>query len=410
MAEGNGLLIVGGGLSSARAIKAYREAGGNGPVRLVSGDTFVPYHRPPLSKRYLRGEAEVADTLVEPEAFYTEHGVEVELDTRVATIDLDGRRVLLEGGGERAFDRLLIASGATPRRLDVPGSDLEGVHTLRSLGDSTAIRDAARGARHAVVVGAGFIGMEAAASLKQLGLEVTLVHRGKGLFEILRARQLMQFLSDLYGREGVELVLGDEVQSFAGRSRLDSVETARGRVIQAELAVVGIGVAPETRWLEGSGLKLDDGVVVNERFETGVESVWAAGDVARFYDPIFAKHRRIEHWSNANYSGTEVGRLIAGGEGGYDTVSAFFSELFGLMFRVFGDVDDVDDIVFRGALEERKAIGFYVRDGRLAATLVVGQDEETEERLKQLIRAGARVPVPERLADEHAPLDDVLTT
>jgi len=407
MAEGNGLLIVGGGLASARAIKAYREAGGDGPVRLVSGDTFVPYHRPPLSKRYLRGEAEVADTLVEPEAFYTEHGVEVELDTRVATIDLDGRRVLLEGGGERAFDRLLIASGATPRRLDVPGSDLEGVHTLRSLGDSTAIRDAARGARHAVVVGAGFIGMEAAASLKQLGLEVTLVHRGKGLFEILRARQLMQFLSDLYGREGVELVLGDEVQSFAGRSRLDSVETARGRVIQAELAVVGIGVAPETRWLEGSGLKLDDGVVVNERFETGVESVWAAGDVARFYDPIFAKHRRIEHWSNANYSGTEVGRLIAGGEGGYDTVSAFFSELFGLMFRVFGDVDDVDDIVFRGALEERKAIGFYVRDGRLAATLVVGQDEETEERLKQLIRAGARVPVPERLADEHAPLDEV---
>ena len=407
MAEGNGLLIVGGGLASARAIKAYREAGGDGSVRLVSGDTFVPYHRPPLSKRYLRGEAEVADTLVEPEAFYTEHGVEVELDTRVATIDLDGRRVLLEGGGERAFDRLLIASGATPRRLDVPGSDLEGVHTLRSLGDSTAIRDAARGARHAVVVGAGFIGMEAAASLKQLGLEVTLVHRGKGLFEILRARQLMQFLSDLYGREGVELVLGDEVQSFAGRSRLDSVETARGRVIQAELAVVGIGVAPETRWLEGSGLKLDDGVVVNERFETGVESVWAAGDVARFYDPIFAKHRRIEHWSNANYSGTEVGRLIAGGEGGYDTVSAFFSELFGLMFRVFGDVDDVDDIVFRGALEERKAIGFYVRDGRLAATLVVGQDEETEERLKQLIRAGARVPVPERLADEHAPLDEV---
>lgn len=410
MAEGNGLLIVGGGLATARAVKAYREAGGEGTVRLLSADTSVPYHRPPLSKKYLRGEAEVADTLVEPEAFYAEHGVEVELETVVATLDLEGRRVLLEGGGERKFDKLLIASGAAPHRLDVPGFDLEGVHTLRTLDNSTSIREAARGARQAVVIGAGFIAMEVAASLKQLGLEVTLVHRGKGLFERLRARQLMQFLAELYAREGVELVLGDEVQSFGGRSTLDSVETTRGRVIQAELAVVGIGVAPATEWLEDSGLQLDDGVVVNERFETGVENVWAAGDVARFYDPIFAKHRRIEHWSNANYAGAEVGKLIAGGEGGFDIVSAFFSEVFGLTFRVFGDVDDVDDIVFRGTLEDRKAIGFYVRDGRLAATLVVGQDDETQERLKELIRAGARVPDPERLADENAPLDDVFTT
>jgi NAD(P)H-nitrite reductase large subunit len=412
MAEGNALLIVGGGLASARAIKAYREAGGEGTVRLISADSFVPYHRPPLSKKYLRGEAEVADTLVEPDTFYAEHGVEVELETLVSTLDLEGRRVLLEGGEERTFDRLLIASGATPRRLEVPGVDLKGVHTLRWLDNSTAIREAARGARCAVVVGAGFIGMEVAASLKQLGLEVTLVHRGRGVFELLRARQLMQFLADLYAREGVELVLDDEVQSFNGRSALDSVVTKRGRVIQAELAVVGIGVDPATGWLEDTGLRLDDGVVVNERYETGVENVWAAGDVARFYDPIFAKHRRIEHWSNANYAGAEVGKLIAGGEGGFDIVSAFFSEVFGLTFRVFGDVDDVDsdDIVFRGTLEDRKAIGFYVRDGRLVATLVVGQDDETQERLKELIRAGARVPDPDRLADENAPLDEVLTT
>ena len=408
MAERSELLIVGGGLSTARAIKAYREAGGEGTVRLISADSLVPYHRPPLSKKYLRGEAEVADTLVEPEAFYAEHDVEVELETVVATLDLEGRSVVLEGGEAREFDKLLIASGARPRRLDVPGMDLEGVHTLRWLDNSTAIREAARRARQAVVVGASFIAMEVAASLKQLGLEVTLVHRGQGLFERLRARQLMQFLGDLYAREGVELVLGDEVASFGGRSQLDCVVTTRGRVIQAELAVVGIGVAPTTQWLEDSGLQLDDGVVVNERFETGVENVWAAGDVARFYDPIFAKHRRIEHWSNANYAGTEVGKLMAGGEGGYDTVSAFFSEVFGLTFRVFGDVDDVDDIVFRGTLEEGKAIGFYVRDGRLAATLVVGQDDETQDRLKELIRAGARVPDPERLADEDAPLDEVL--
>jgi NADPH-dependent 2,4-dienoyl-CoA reductase/sulfur reductase-like enzyme len=409
MAERVGLLIVGGGLSSARAIKAYREAGGDGSIRLISADSSVPYHRPPLSKRYLRGEAEVADTLVEPETYYADHGVELELETVVATLDLDGRRLLLEDGSERAFDRLLIASGATPRRLDVPGSDREGVHSLRTLANSTTIRDAARGARDAVVVGAGFIGMEVAASLKQLGLDVTLVHRGTGLFEILRARQLTQFLADLYGRKGVELVLDDEVQSFDGRSQLDSVRTVRGRVIQADLAVVGIGVEPTTKWLADSGLQLDDGVVVNERFETGVENVWAVGDVARFYDPIFGKHRRIEHWSNANYAGTEVGKLIAGGDGGFDIVSAFFTEVFGLTLRVFGDVEDADEIVFRGSVADGRAIGFYVRDGRLAATVVIGQDDETQDRLKELIRAHARVPNPARLGDESAPLDEVLS-
>jgi NAD(P)H-nitrite reductase large subunit len=410
MAERSELLIVGGGLATARAIKAYREAGGEGTVRLISADSFVPYHRPPLSKKYLRGEAEIADTLVEPEAFYAEHGVDVELETVVATLDLQNRRVLLEGGEAREFAKLLIASGVRPRRLDVPGSDLEGVHTLRWLDNSTAIREAADEARQAVVVGASFIAMEVAASLKQLGLEVTLVHRGEGLFERLRARQLMQFLADLYAREGVEIVLGDEVRSFGGRTRLDSVETTRGRVFQAELAVVGIGVEPVTGWLEDTGLQLDDGVVVNERFETGVENVWAVGDVARFYDPIFAKHRRIEHWSNAAYAGAEVGKLISGGDGGFDIVSAFFSEVFGVTFRVFGDLDEVDDIVFRGRLEDGKAIGFYVRDGRLVATLVVGQDDETQDRLKELIRAGARVADPERLTDEDAPLDEVLTT
>jgi NTE family protein len=409
MAERDELLIVGGGLSSARAIKSFREAGGEGTVRLLSADSVIPYHRPPLSKKYLRGDAEVADTLVEAEAFYAEHGVEVELETVVSTLDLEGRRVLLEGGEAREFDKLLIASGATPRRLDVPGIDLEGVHTLRTLDNSSAIREVARGARHAVVVGAGFIGMEVAASLKQLGLEVTLVHRGKGLFEILRARQLMQFLADLYGREGVELVFSDEVLAFGGRSSLDSLETTRGRVIQAELAVVGIGVAPATGWLEDSGLQLDDGVVVDQHFATGAENVWAVGDVARFYDPIFTKHRRIEHWSNANYSGAEVGKVIAGGDGGYDTVSTFFSEVFGLTFRVFGDVDDVDDIVFRGTLEEGKAIGFYVRDGQLVATLVVGQDDETQDRLKELIREQARVPEPERLADDQLSLDELFS-
>lgn len=405
-AGGNGLVIVGGGLASARAITSYREAGGEAPVTLLSRDSVVPYHRPPLSKRYLRGESEAEDAFVEPEAFYREHDVEVRLETTVSSLELGSRRLRLADGSERGFEQLLIASGAAPRMLAVPGADLEGVFALRTLADSTRIREAAKGARHAVVVGAGFVGMEVAASLSQLGLEVTLVHRGEGLYDVLRARPLAQYLRDIYGRRGVQLVLGDEVASFGGRSRLDAVETKRGRTAQAELAVVGVGVEPGTAWLEDSGLELDDGVVVNERFETGVEGVWAAGDVARFYDPLYERHRRIEHWSNANYAGAEVGRLIAGGDGGFDIVSTFFSEVFGVSIKVFGDIDVFDEVVFRGEIDE-SAIGFYLRDDRLVGCLVLGQDEGTEARLKELLKARANARDAVRLADEGVALDDL---
>ena len=408
VAGSDGLVIVGGGLSTGRAIKSYRESGGEGPITLFSKDSHVPYHRPPLSKRFLRGEAEVEDTLVEPEQFYRDHDVDLHLETAIAELDVRDRRLRLADGGEKAFDKLLIASGATPRKLDVPGADLEGIFSLRTLDDSARIREAAKDARHAVIVGAGFIGMEVAASLSQLGLEVTLVHRGKGLFEVLRARPVTQFLQDLYGQHGVELVLGDEVASFNGFSKLDSVETKRGRVAQAELAVVGIGVAPWVDWLEPSGLALDDGVVVNERFETGPDGVWAVGDVARFYDPVFGKYRRIEHWSHANYSGTKVGELMAGKDGAYDVVSTFFSEVFGFTFRLLGDVDDVDGIVYRGSLEERDAIVFYLLEGRLVGALIVGQDEETENRLKELLARQAPIDDPDRLGDADTPLENLL--
>jgi 3-phenylpropionate/trans-cinnamate dioxygenase ferredoxin reductase component len=408
VAEGDGLVIVGGGLSTGRAIKSYRESGGEGPITLFSKDSRVPYHRPPLSKKFLRGEAEVEDTLVEPEQFYRDNDVDLHLETTVAELDLHDRRLRLAGGGEKGFDKLLIASGATPRKLDVPGSDLEGIFALRTLDDSARIREAAKDARHAVVVGAGFIGMEVAASLSQLGLEVTLVHRGKGLFEILRARPVAQFLQDLYGQNGVELVLGDEVASFNGFSKLDSVETKRGRVAQAELAVVGIGVAPWVDWLQSSGLPIDDGVVVNERFETGPDGVWAVGDVARFYDPVFGRHRRIEHWSHANYTGTKVGELMAGKGGEYDVVSTFFSEVFGFTFRLLGDVDDVDGIVYRGSLEGRDAIVFYLLEGKLVGALIVGQDEQTENRLKELLARQAPIDDPDRLGDADKPLEELL--
>lgn len=405
----SGLLIVGGGLASARAIKAFREAGGDGPITLVSRDESPPYHRPPLSKRFMRGEAEADDTLVEPRAFYDEQGVTLRLETTATALDVDARNVRLEDGSTLAFDRLLIATGASPRRLDVPGTELEGVFTLRTLADATRIRRAARDAKSAVVVGAGFIGMEMAASLTQLGVRVTLVHRGEGLFETLRAPAFADHLRGLYEQRGVELVLRDEVSELSGDGRIRSARTKGGHVVDADIAVLGVGVRPNTDWLEGSGLELDDGVVVNERYETGADGVWAVGDVARFYDPVFGRHRRIEHWSNANLQGAQVGEIIAGGEARYDVVSTFFSEVFGLSFKVFGDLEQLDEVLMRGRLDDGSAVCCCLAGGRLVACVLTGQDEETEAELKELIKDRARLHDHDALADTSRSLDEAFS-
>jgi NADPH-dependent 2,4-dienoyl-CoA reductase/sulfur reductase-like enzyme len=389
------VLIVGGGLASARAIKSYREAGGEGSVGLVSKDSTLPYHRPPLSKKFLRGETD-DEPLVEDEAFYADHGVEVMLETAVSSVDVRDRAVQLDS--ERIeYRKLLLASGAWPKRLPVPGADLENVFTLRTVGNSRAIREAAAGAERAVIVGAGFIGMEVTASLRQIGKHVTQLHLGRWLFDQLGVEQLSDELAALYESKGVELMLGNEVDGFHGNGRVEAVTTKNGRRVEANLAVVGIGVDPVTDFLEGSGIELENGIVVNERFETNVPDVYAVGDVANFYDPLFQRRRRIEHWSNANYQGTELGKVLAGAEGGYDRVSEFFTEVFGITIKVFGVAGRECHVLVRGSLLEGELYALYADVNlEVVGALSVGQSEEVEELLKQQIRTHA--PLNEQLA------------
>jgi NADPH-dependent 2,4-dienoyl-CoA reductase/sulfur reductase-like enzyme len=381
------LVIVGGGLASARAIKSYRESGGEGSIALISRDSTLPYHRPPLSKRFLRGETD-EEPLVEDEAFYRDHGVEVMLETSVTSVDTQGRAVELEAGPV-GYEKLLLATGAWPRRLSVPGADLEGVFSLRTVANSKAIREAAADARLAVIVGAGFIGMEVAASLRQLEKDVTMIHLGHWLFDQLGVEELSGELAALYEEKGVRLVLGNEVEAFHGNGGVEKVTTKSGKEVETDLAVVGIGVEPITDFLEGSGIELDDGIVVDERFHTNVAGVYAAGDVARFYDPLFKKRRRIEHWSNANYQGTEVGKVLAGADGGYDTVSQFFTEIFGITIKVFGDAKRDAEVVVYGSLRENDMHALYAENGEVIGALSVGQTEDVEELLKQQIRTHA---------------------
>jgi NADPH-dependent 2,4-dienoyl-CoA reductase/sulfur reductase-like enzyme len=394
------LVIVGGGLTAARTIKAYREAGGAGRIALLSADSIIPYHRPPLSKRYLRGQAEREDTFVEAESFYANNDVELLLSTAVVAIEPRERAVGTAAGRTLRYVKLLIASGVLPRRLNAAGVDLPGVFALRSLDDATAIRNAAAETRDAVVVGGGFIGMEVAASLTELEIEVTVVSRND-LFAHLNSPEISAHLVRLYRRNGVNVVRGDEVRAFRGHSHLDTVELHSGDPIGAELAVVGIGVIPAVGFLKGSGVIVGNGIVVNERFETNVPDIYAAGDVACFFDPLAGRRRRLEHWSNASYQGGQVGRILAGAEGGYNRVSTYFTESFGLTLKVFGDTSHHDERVARGSFADGNAIVFYFSDGRLVASLHSGQDEETENQLKQLIGARATPHDVQALADDE---------
>jgi 3-phenylpropionate/trans-cinnamate dioxygenase ferredoxin reductase subunit len=350
------LLVVGGGLSSAKAVEAYREHGGEGSVLLVSGDRYPPYHRPPLSKRLLRGEQEADQAYVQPESWYAEQRVELRLETWVASADPGARTVRIESE-DVGFEQLLIATGAQPRAY---GDAL----TLRSIDDSLRIREQARAAGRVTVIGTGFIGLEVAASLRALGVDVTLSTGGHALFESFASTDFSAYLDALYADKGVTVV--------------EAPPSGSGVVI------AGIGVVPTTDWLAGSGLEIDDGVVVDAGFRTSAEGVFAVGDVARFHDPIFGHARRIEHWSNANYQGAEVGKILAGAPGGYDTVSSFFTELFGTSFRVFGELRGETEL--EGTFESGRAIVRYRDGGALAGALVTGLEDDEVDELKTAIR------------------------
>jgi NADPH-dependent 2,4-dienoyl-CoA reductase/sulfur reductase-like enzyme len=404
----NRIVIAGGGLAAARTVRSYRDAGGDAPVTVLSADSALPYNRPPLSKGFLRGEIEAEAVFIEPEASYADLGVDVELGTTVTGVDTGRRRVTLAGGGEIEYGSLVVATGAVPRPLGIPGEELDAVHTYRTLDDATAVRAAAETASSAVVVGAGFIGMETAASLRRRGLEVTLVEPADGLFAALQAPPVSRSLEALYRERGVEVLLGDAIDEFRGSAGvLEGARTRNGRDLRAELAIVGVGVRPATDYLEGSGVLTERGaVLVNERFETNVPGVYAAGDVASFHDPVFGHRRLIQHWTNANHHGERLGRLLAGENAPYDLVAYFFSEVFGTKLGLLGDLEaGHDEIVVRGSLEEGSLAVFYLQEGRLVAALVSGPPALAQSELNELLRRRAVVRERAALEDPDASLE-----
>jgi len=388
MPSSDRIVVVGGGPAAAGVVDGYRGAGGERPVTVVSADRHPPYRRPPLSKALLRGESAAADVLLAPATSYADRDVVLRLETPATGLDLERREVLV--GDERLpFGELVIATGSQPRRPPIPGFDLEGGHVLRTLDDSLAIRAHAEAGAQAVVVGAGFIGLEVASSLRTLGVDVTLLATGSAILSAVGSPELSRHLARRAEDEGVELLTGDGPARFAGDGRMAKVRTTTGRELEADLAVVGAGVELALDWLDGSGLEVGDGIAVDERFRTSTPGVYAVGDVAHFYDPVLDRRRRIEHWSNADYHGKQLGALLAGEDAPYDRVSSFFTEIFGRGYRVLGDTTAADERRLDGSFDDGDAVLFYLEQGRLRGAVYTGQTEEREEELRGLIRASA---------------------
>jgi 3-phenylpropionate/trans-cinnamate dioxygenase ferredoxin reductase component len=397
------IVVVGGGLSAARFATEYRAAGGEAPVTILSNEQDPPYHRPPLTKGFLRGEVERDGTYVRPPEEYEDEVVELRLETAVERIDPDAHVVVLEGGEEVPYATLVVATGARPRPLPLPGADLVGVHTYRFLPDAASVRAAADEAHSAIVVGGSFIGAESAASLRLRGLAVTLIEMGPRLMPQLGSQEVSDELAELYRAQGVDVLLETELAELTGNGKLlTGARTKDGATIEGYLAIVGIGVVPNVELAKEAGAKVDDGIVVDERFRSSLPDVYAIGDVARYPDSTSGRLRRIEHWSSANAQGGHLGRQLAGSKDPYQELPVFFTQLFDKKFQVIGDPESATESVVRGSLADGRLVGFHLTgEGQLVGAVVHGESADVVEELKNLVRERPVIEDVTRLTDEN---------
>jgi 3-phenylpropionate/trans-cinnamate dioxygenase ferredoxin reductase component len=394
--------IVGGSLAGGTAAVTLREEGFEGRVVLIGEEPQPPYERPPLSKEYLRGEQPFEDALVRPSAFYASNDIETRFGTRATRVDPVEKVVQLEGSERVRYDKVLIATGSRNRRFPIPGLDLEGVYDLRTVDDCDRIRKEIAPGRRAAVVGMGFIGSEIASSLRQLDVEVVVIEGGKVPLHRVLGEDIGRVMEGIHRDHGVEMIFGDHVTGFEGSGRVECVTTKGGRTIDCDFAVVGVGVEPVSEVVNGSGIDVDNGILVDEYCRTNVDGVFAAGDVTNHYHPIFRQRMRVEHWHNALNHGAAAARNMMGITSAYDEIHWFWSDQCGYNLQYAGFHRDWDDLIVRGSLEERDFIAFYVKDGLVTAA--VGMDRGRDvRRAMQLIKARVSID-PKLLRDDDLDL------
>lgn len=398
-------VILGGGMVAGYAARTFVQ-GGIKPDELciVSADTVPPYERPPLSKGFLAGRDTEESVFINEGAFYRAHGIDIRLKTSISGVDLRAKQLQTRTGDRIEFEKLLIATGSTVRTLSVPGSDLAGVRYLRSLDDAKGLRETYQGATHAVVLGGGFIGMEVAAVLASARVQTTMVFPDERIWHRFFAAEMSAFFERYYSEHGVTVMPGEVPGRIEGSDgRVGAVVTKSGHTLPADVVVCGIGVLPQTAALEGSGLTIENGIVVNEYLETGVDGVYAAGDVANYRDALFETRRRAEHWDNAVEQGAHAARVMLGDRLPFVHVPYFFSDVFDLSYEFWGDTSGADAPIYRGDVTTSSFSAWWLRDGALRAAFIMNRPDEERDAAPAWI-AEKRAVDPRRLADAETPL------
>jgi 3-phenylpropionate/trans-cinnamate dioxygenase ferredoxin reductase component len=398
-------LIIGGGVAAAKAAEGLRGAGGEGSAVVMTAEPELPYERPPLSKDFLRGEAGREKTRTHDEAWYREHDVEVMLATRASTLDPSTRTVTTEIGDQLHYGGLVLATGATPVRLGLPGEELEGVYYLRTVDDSERLRAAISRAETMVVIGGGFIGAEVAASGTQMDTRVTLLEVAETLWTRAVGPKMGRFFEEFLRDRGVHVRTRVGAQRLEGDGGVAAVVLPDGSRLPADVVVIGVGVRPEVALAERAGLPVDNGILVDEHL-LATDHVWAAGDVANAEHPLFGRIR-IEHWAEALNQGLIAGRNLAGASERYDRVPYFYSDQFDLSMSYLGHVREWDELVTRGdqRVKEPRFVTWYLRDGVPRAALIVN-DWDAEDPVREVIRRAEPVD-PDRLADDGVALAEL---
>jgi len=399
-------VIVGASLAGAKAAETLRTEGFDGRLMLIGAEEERPYERPPLSKDYLRGEAGRDKVYVHDAGFYSEHDIELRLERRVVGLDLSAGEVALDDGERLRYDRLLLTTGAEPRRLAVPGAELDGVLYLRSVEDSDALRQRLDRGGAVIVVGAGWIGAEVAASARQRGLDVTVLDPLTVPLERVLGGEVGAIYRDIHADHGTKLLMGTGVEAFEGETAVERVRTSDGHELDCDFVVVGVGVEPRTELAAKAGLTLDDGIAVDERLRTSAPAVFAAGDVANAYHPFYGERIRVEHWANALNQGPAAARSMLGGGEAYERLPYFFSDQYDVGMEYSGFARSWDRVVLRGDPGKREFIAFYLVRDRVVAGMNVNVWDVTNP-IQSLIRD--RVPVDDRrLADPDIPLAELV--
>ncbi|HEY3096171.1 MAG TPA: FAD-dependent oxidoreductase [Acidimicrobiia bacterium] len=399
------VVVVGAGLAGALAVETLRDEGFHGGIVLVGDEPVRPYERPPLSKDVLQGTKSAREVFVHDEHWYDAHDVDLRTRTAARALDVDGRTVELDDGSKLRYDRLLLATGSSARPLRVPGGDLAGVHVLRTLADAQRLDVALQSASHVVVVGAGWIGTEVAASARSLGRDVTLVGRGTHPLERVIGPELGAFYGNLHRDHGVRLLMDADVDSLRGAHHVEEVRTTDGRVLPADLVVAGVGATPRVELAKAGGLSVRDGITTDQCLHTSGNWIYAAGDVAAAWHPLFRRRVRVEHWANARHQGRLAARNMLGAGLSHERVPYFYSDQFDVGMEYSGYAPEWDEVVFRGDPAEKEFVAFWLHEGRVVAGMSINVWDLAEP-IQELVRSG-RVVDPVRLTDTHVALGDM---